>query len=58
MTLSSLVLQVKEAFSPDATRVAQVNGVVAVALRLLAAHLLFLGARALLRPRPVLVPAA
>jgi carbon starvation protein len=63
VTLSSLVLQVKEAFSPTATRVGQVNGVVAVALMALAGHLLFLGGRALLRPadlsgRPSLAPRA
>lgn len=50
VTLSSLVLQLKEAFSPTATRVTQVNGLVALVLMALASHLLFLGARALLRP--------
>lgn len=47
VTLSSLVLQVKEALSPGATVVQQVNGVVAVALTELAAHVLGLGVRAL-----------
>jgi hypothetical protein len=36
------------AFAASATRVQQVNGVVAVALLALAGHLLFLGFRALL----------
>lgn len=57
VTLSSLVLQVKEAFSPTATRVGQVNGLVAVALMLLAGYLFFLGLRALLRPAPLPAPA-
>lgn len=49
ITLSSLVLQIREAFTDTATRVQQVNAVVAVALLGLAGHLLFLGARALIR---------
>ena len=52
VTLSSLLLQMKEALSTSATRIAQVNGVVAVALLLLAGNLLFLGARALLEGTP------
>lgn len=52
VTLTSLVLQVKEAFADTATRVQQVNAVVAVALLLLAGHLLFLGAKALVVKAP------
>ncbi|MFZ5438502.1 MAG: carbon starvation protein A [Myxococcota bacterium] len=51
VTLTSLVLQVKESFAVTATRVQQVNGVVALALLALAGHLLFLGFRALLPGR-------
>lgn len=50
VTLSSLVLQLKAALAPEATRVEQLNGVVALALTALAGHLIFLAARALLRP--------
>ncbi|HEY0880893.1 MAG TPA: carbon starvation CstA family protein, partial [Archangium sp.] len=54
VTLTSLVLQIRDAFSATATRVIQLNGLVAVALLALAGHLLFLGARALLSlPLPV-----
>ena len=52
VTLTSLVLQIKEAFSATATRMTQVNAVVAVVLMTLASHLLFLGSRALLRRAP------
>ncbi|MBL8912980.1 MAG: carbon starvation protein A [Archangium sp.] len=52
VTLTSLVLQMKAALAADATTVQRVNGVVALALFALAGHLLFLGARALLRPGP------
>ncbi len=58
VTLTSLVLQLKEAFSPTATRMTQVNGVVALVLMGLAGHLLFLGARALLRRAPAVPVAA
>lgn len=47
VTLTSLVLQILGALKDNATRVAQVNGLVAVALLFLASHLLFLGMRAL-----------
>lgn len=50
VTLSSLVLQLKEAFADTATRVQQVNGVVALGLLGLGVYLLALGARALLQP--------
>ncbi len=49
VTLTSLVLQLKEAFLPTATRMTQVNGMVALVLLLLAGHLLFLGSKALLQ---------
>lgn len=58
VTLTSLVLQMKEAFSETATRVQQVNGVVAFVLTALAGHLLYLGTRALLRPAAPLPAAA
>jgi carbon starvation protein len=58
ITLTSLVLQIKEAFSPTATRMIQVNAVVAIVLLALASHLLFLGARALLKPGPMLKTAS
>jgi carbon starvation protein len=52
VTLTSLVLQVREAFfsASTATAAQRVNGVVAVLLFALAASLLTTGARALLRP--------
>jgi carbon starvation protein len=52
VTLTSLVLQVNEAFfsASTATAAQRVNGVVAVLLFALAASLLTTGARALLRP--------
>ncbi len=51
VTLSSLVLQVKDALSSKATAVQQVNGVVALALLVLASYLLTLGVKALLPTR-------
>lgn len=58
VTVSSLVLQVRTALSGQATLVERVNGLVAVALLLLAGQLLGLGVRALLRrdepPQPAL----
>ncbi len=51
VTLSSLVLQVKDALSSKATTVQQVNGVVALALLVLASYLLTLGVKALLPTR-------
>jgi carbon starvation protein len=54
VTLSSLALQVKAAFAADATVVQRTNGAVAVALLLLAAQLLGLGVRALLKRAPAL----
>ena len=61
VTLTSLVLQVREAFfsASTATVAQRVNGVVAVVLFALAASLLTTGARALLRPStPPLVGAS
>jgi carbon starvation protein len=58
VTLTSLVLQVRDALAAGATRVVQLNGVVAVALLALAGHLLYLGARALLRAELPLPAAA
>lgn len=53
VTLSSLVLQIREALSPAATQVQQVNAAVAVVLFALATSLLVTGARALLQPPPL-----
>ncbi len=52
VTFSSLVLQLKAAFAETATRVEQINGVVAFVLTALAAHLVFLAVRALLPQSP------
>ncbi|MEW5740277.1 MAG: carbon starvation CstA family protein [Myxococcota bacterium] len=57
VTLTSLVLQVKVAFDAEATLVQRVNGVVALALVVLAAQLLGLGVRALFRREPAPVVA-
>lgn len=57
VTLTSLVLQVRDALAAEASAVQRINGAVAVALMLLALQLLGLGAKALARPNPVPAPA-
>ncbi|MCP3100570.1 carbon starvation protein A [Myxococcus sp. K15C18031901] len=57
VTLTSLVLQIREALQPDSSAASRVNGVVAVVLLTLALSLFAAGARALRSPRSPSAPA-
>lgn len=58
VTVSSLVLQIADGLRGDATAVVRINAIVAFTLLALAANLLWLGARALVRGRQVTLGSA